>query len=175
MRTVVDFMNRARPMIRQPNRWMLVCLGTVVPVIAVSCSRPGVVLRSTSPDQSHVAIVRSHWALDPPKQSLWIADESEQDPVRLRTLGEDSEWCDQIVWKPDGSEVGFVLNGRRLLLYDAERDELVREVALIDRELVESGRVAKNVRFSAEGTGIEIEICPAAGDSPCLEARRVGL
>jgi hypothetical protein len=89
-------------------------------------------LKAMSPNGDLIAEVRSHWTLDPPAQSLWITKGGKAE--RLARLGEDSEWCNEIVWSPDSSKVAFVISGKRLDVYDPQSLSLIRRAPLMEAD-----------------------------------------
>jgi hypothetical protein len=85
---------------------------------------PRVELEVDSPDGKKIAYVRNHIEFDPPNQSLWLRLESGK-KVRLRKLGPDSDWCDTIVWSPDSSHAGFLVQNAHLIVADAAEGAVV--------------------------------------------------
>lgn len=137
---------------------MLACLGSEVKI------------ESLSPGKDYLAQVRSRWAIDPPKQSLWLADANGKHAVKLHDLGEDTEWCNEIVWNNQGREVAFLINNQRLVLFDAESKRNVGELLLLDKELAQRGGEVRNIRFASEGAQprvFEFEICPHGRQNGC--------
>ncbi|HEX9941823.1 MAG TPA: hypothetical protein VGG03_07390 [Thermoanaerobaculia bacterium] len=104
---------------------------SLFPFLALTCAALGfagcqeVVLRVASPDGTRTAEVRSRWSIDPPAQSLWLQSSRADEPRRIATLGEDTDWCDQILWSRDGSRVAFLIRGVRLDFYDAASGRLL--------------------------------------------------
>jgi hypothetical protein len=144
-----------------------------VALAASGCGHKNVVLRTPSPDGQQAAEVRSHWALDPPSQSLWIQNEGEA-PRKLAKLGEDSEWCEQILWRPDSSKVAFLINGVRLDVYDAKGANLIKQVSLVPPDRDPGSRQARDVRFSPAGDVVEFRDC-SRSQPDCKPLQRIVL
>ena len=108
--------------------------------------RHQVVRRVASPDGRRIAEVRSGWSLDPPAQSLWLRTGG-QEPRRIASLGGDTDWCDQILWTPDGSRVGFLIRGIRLDVYDAASGARAASLPLIQPDGYPGSREARFVRL----------------------------
>lgn len=63
-----------------------------------------VVRERRSPSGDVAALVTEGWSLDPPDQTLWLAQSPNRAArSRLEHLGEDTDWCSAIAWSPDGS------------------------------------------------------------------------
>jgi hypothetical protein len=112
--------------------------------------RHQVVRRVASPDGGRIAEVRSRWSIDPPAQSLWLRTGG-QEPRRIASLGGDTDWCDQILWSPDGSRVGFLIRGVRLDVYDAASGARAASLPLIEPDGYPGSREARFVRFLDDG------------------------
>ncbi|HUP61536.1 MAG TPA: hypothetical protein VNA69_14075 [Thermoanaerobaculia bacterium] len=80
----------------------------LIALLLAACSETK--LEETSPDGRYVAEVRAKkWVLDGPAESLWVG---ERDSIqRVRTLGEDSQWCNRIEWSEDSKSVTFHIEG----------------------------------------------------------------
>lgn len=92
---------------------------------------PRMPLSVPSPDGRAVAFVRNHVTIDPPDQSVWLA-EGDGEPKRIRRLGGDSDWCNTIVWSADGSTVAFLIQDARLLTVDRRSGNVVSEKWLVE-------------------------------------------
>jgi hypothetical protein len=118
----------------------------VIASAAVFYGRHQVVRRVASPDRGRIAEVRSSWSLDPPAQSLWLWT-GRQEPRQIASLGGDTDWCDQILWSPDGSRVGFLIRGIRLDVYDATSGARAASLPLIEPDGYPGSREARFVRL----------------------------
>jgi Tol biopolymer transport system component len=65
------------------------------------------------------------------------------------------------VWTPDGKRVAFVIDGREMLLYDAQARKLAGTVRLLSSEAAQS-RIARGVTFSENGRAVTFDDCPRA-------------
>lgn len=127
--------------------------------VAFRQGRRQIVFRVLSPGGLHAAEVRSHWSVDPPAQSLWLAPAAARPPRRVAVLGEDTDWCDEIVWSPDGSRVAFLIRGVRIEVYDAETARLTARVPLVEADGYPGSREARALKLLAGGTGVEYREC----------------
>ena len=85
-----------------------------------------------SPDGRHIAFVRNHPSIDPPAQSLWLSSKG-RSSRKLKSLGEDADCCDKIVWSADSSTVSFLVQDARLITADASTGLIVSELWLTER------------------------------------------
>jgi hypothetical protein len=67
--------------------------------------------------------------------------------------------CDEIVWTPDGTRVGFLMTGQQLVLYDARTLKHVGNVRLLTQEAAAT-RLARGVTFSENGKAVTFDDCP---------------
>jgi dipeptidyl aminopeptidase/acylaminoacyl peptidase len=147
--------------------WTLLVVG-----VAFRQGRKQIVLRVLSPDGLRIAEVRSHWKVDPPAQSLWLAQSATRAPRRLATLGEDTDWCNQILWSPEGSRVAFLIRGVRLDVYDAATARLTARVPLVPVDGYPGSREARAVKLLARGAGVEFREC-MRGKQECSRPKLV--
>lgn len=73
--------------------------------------------------------------------------------------------CEEIVWTPDGTRVGFLMTGQQLVLYDARTLKHVGNVRLLTQEAAATRRV-RGVTFSENGRAVTFDDCPR-GHSGC--------
>jgi hypothetical protein len=85
-------------------------------VAGLRAGRAGIDLRSLSPDGRRVAEVGSSWTIDPPAQSIWLRPDRRGAARKLADLAGDVDWCDAILWSPDG-ERGGVFGPRSAAAY----------------------------------------------------------
>lgn len=127
-----------------------------------------------SPNGDWVALVRAHASIDPPNESLWLGP-SEGPQVKLARLSEDQDWCDEIVWDPDGSRVGFLVSGVRFDLYAVPDGRFLGSTELVATGGAYPGsHEAREVSFTPDGRSVSFELC-ARGQAPYLEERVVPL
>ena len=115
-------------------------------------------VRAQSPDKSLVAFVRERACAEGLCRSLHLGP-SEQSAKELGPIA--TATADEIVWTPDSSRVGFVLNGAGLVIYDAQKQERVGTVRLMSDEASQS-RFARGVTFSENGRAATFDDCPRA-------------
>ncbi len=108
---------------------------------------PRVGLELVSPGGELVAQVRNSPSLDPPRQSLWVGPSGGK-VERVAELAEDQEWCDRIVWSADGSMVGFLVAGTRLIVVDIREGGVLTERALLREAEHAAGQRVVDGKFS---------------------------
>jgi hypothetical protein len=133
-------------------------------MLVLAGCRPAVVLDLPSPDGKRIAEVYSRWSIDPPAQSLWLRSSGESEPKKLATLAQDVDWCNEIVWSPDSSRVGFLIRGARLDVYDAGKGRLLESITLVEPDGYPGSREARAVRFLKDGTGVQFRECVRGGN-----------
>ena len=81
----------------------------LVMLFVPACQRlTGHTVRSAaSPAGGSLAYVVDEPSIDPPNQTLWVRFPGTP-PQRVGRLGEDTHWCERIVWSPDSRAVLFV-------------------------------------------------------------------
>lgn len=124
---------------------------------------PRVHASSTSPDGRFIAVVRNHPTLDPPDQSLWL--EPAGGPARMvQRLSADQDWCDTIVWAPDSSLVGFLIQDARLVVARPATGQVVVDTWVVDRlGAYPPAQKAIDLAFLPDLTGVAFRACPRAG------------
>ena len=145
------------------------CCVALAAGLALGCEgmMTSVVLLAPSPSGAAVAEVRSRPSLDPPAQSLWLRTGQDGDAHRLAVLGEDVDWCDEIVWSCDGRVVGFLIRGVRLELFDSGSGRHLSTLQLVADDGYPGSREARDVAFSADGTSIEFRECLREQEDEC--------
>jgi hypothetical protein len=113
-----------------------------------------------SPDGSQVAIARlgpcgqaQEWC-----ESLWVGPVNGA-PRRLASAGK-QEHTDEIVWRPDGRRVAFLINGYQLRLFDADTGAPAGLVDLVPDDGTPRSRIARGLTFSANGAALTFDDCP---------------
>jgi hypothetical protein len=136
---------------------------------------PGTALSLSSPDGTRVAYVANHPSLDPPSQSLWLRTPDGRN-VKLVQLSEDQDWCNRIVWSPDGARVGFLVQDSRLALVEAATAKVVSWTVLVDDDRdYPTAEVVTDLGLSQDGLEATYRICPrasAAAASPACGSVR---
>jgi hypothetical protein len=67
--------------------------------------------------------------------------------------------CDEIVWTPDGTRVGFVIRGHQLRLFEPQSGKELGTVRLVTDEAAQTRR-ARGVTFSENGRAVTFDDCP---------------
>ena len=79
-----------------------------------------------SPARDAVAFVLEGRCAADRCQSLWIGPDTKRAKV-VQTLSGAGEQAGEIAWTPDGSRVGFVINGYQLRVFDARSDAVISD------------------------------------------------
>lgn len=148
----------ASPTRRLVGATSVVAWTVLVWLTAIRVGRGQVVLRQSSPSGEYVAEVRSRPALDPPAQGLWLGARASA-PKKVYTLGEDSEWADQIVWSADSAQVAFLVSGARAIVVDANSGRLVATVQLVPADGQPTSRQVRWLRFADDGRHLAFRAC----------------
>jgi hypothetical protein len=112
-----------------------------------------------SPARDAVAFVLEGRCAADRCQSLWIGPDTKRAKL-VQTLSGADEQAGEIAWTPDGSRVGFVINGYQLRVFDARSGAALGAVAIINPDGFPSSRIARGVTFSANGAAITYDDCP---------------
>jgi hypothetical protein len=112
-----------------------------------------------SPDGRHIAFVRNHPSIDPPAQSLWLSSKG-RSSRKIKSLGEDVDRCNKIVWSADSSTVSFLIQDARLITVDASSGLVVSELWLTKRRdgFPPSGMVS-DMSLSVDGREANFRDC----------------
>ena len=119
----------------------------------------GVVTHVPAPDgRAHVSVVRK-FSLGAADQRVMIG--SGNDTTEVRRLGEDTGPAGEVMWAPDGSVAGVVLNGSKLMVIEAASRRVLYELPLLEKQ--DGSRIARGVGFSANALAITFDDCPRTG------------
>ncbi len=138
-----------------------IALGAAVVLVTEgrrSASLRRVVARATSPSKALVALVTEQPCGQGFCQSLALGS-SAATATALESLRGES--ADEVIWTPDSTRVGFVVNGRELWVYDAQGRKLAGRVGLITQDAAITRR-ARGVTFSENGRAVTFDDCPRA-------------
>jgi hypothetical protein len=119
-------------------------------------SRRRVTARMYSPDKSRMAVALEAPCADGLCQELRLGA-SEDTSAVVASLTNRS--CGEIAWTPDGTRVGFVIDGSELSIYDARTSKLAGTVRLLTSEATLT-RFARGVTFSENGRAATFDDCP---------------
>lgn len=120
-------------------------------------AQPFQVMRAPSPDRSRIAIAESRACAARPACVTLRLGASEATASRVQAF--DGRGVDQIVWTPDGSRVGFVLDASQVLLFDAASGKHEGTVRLLSDEAAQT-RLARGITFSENGRAMTFDDCP---------------
>ena len=113
-----------------------------------------------SPDGLEVAVVRRGVSIDPPLHTLWLQDRASGIWTHLVDLAEDQDWCNTVVWSDDGTQVAFLVQDARALVFDADSGALVLDRWLVADDAYPPSRRVVGLSFAAEGRSIRYRDCP---------------
>jgi hypothetical protein len=111
---------------------------------------------TTAPKGSLVAFVMEEPCAPRLCRSLHVG-KSESDATQVERL--ENHVVDEIAWTPDGTRVGFVVDGRELWIYDAAAPKLAGRVGLMTVDAGQS-RFARGITFSENGRAVTFDDCP---------------
>ncbi|HPS79964.1 MAG TPA: hypothetical protein PLS53_17540, partial [Thermoanaerobaculaceae bacterium] len=82
----------------------------------------------------------------------------------VQKLAGDQDWCDTIVWAPDSSLVGFLIQDARLLVARPATGQVVFDAWLVDRlGAYPPAFKAVDVAFLPDASGVAFCPCPRSG------------
>ena len=99
--------------------WTVVVLGLGA-IVGLALAEKGIPISLESEDGRWRATVRSRVTLNPPRQDLLLTDLRDGAETRLAELSGEEERCVAVVWSVDSRRLAFLLDGTRLLVFDAE-------------------------------------------------------
>lgn len=125
---------------------------------------PRVHASAASPDGRFVAAVRNHPTLDPPDQSLWLEPVGGPARMMLR-LSADQDWCDTIIWAPDSTLVGFLIQEARLVVVRPESGRITFDAWLLDPSgAYPPPQQATDLAFLPDLSGVAFRPCQRQGN-----------
>jgi hypothetical protein len=138
-----------------------IALGAAIALVTEgqrSASLRRVVARAASPSKALVALVHEQPCASGFCQSLALGASDATAGV-LESLSGAS--ADEVMWTPDSTRVGFVVDGRELWVYDAQGRKLAGRVGLLTQDSAQTRR-ARGVTFSENGRAVTFDDCPRA-------------
>ena len=119
----------------------------------------GVVAHVQAPGKpQHIRVVQK-FSLGAPDQRVVLGSGSAR--TEVRRLTEETGPAGEIIWAPDGSVAGVVLNGAKLMVIDADSARVLYELPLLEKQ--DGSRAARGVGFSANALAITFDDCPRTG------------
>jgi hypothetical protein len=110
-----------------------------------------------SADKSRVAFARDRLCEKGPCETLYVGSTIEAASA-LEGLADGQESCDEIAWTKDGRRVAFLIDGRQLRSYEAERRKPAGKVNLYGDAAED--RIARGITFSDNGAAVTFDDCP---------------
>lgn len=144
---------------------------------------PSTPVSAPSPDGRYVAFVRNHPDIDPPSQSIWVGERSGA-ATQVARLGPDSDWCNTIVWSPDSTTVGFLIQDARLVTVDARSQQIVSNQWLTPwKGEYPPYQMAVELTLDARGSDARFRVCDremlrpgyVLASTNCGDFRRIAL
>src|SRR5688572_3032722 len=119
----------------------------------------GTMLRADSPDRaSHVRVDR-RFSLRRDDQRLILAAGGEE--IEIARLNEQTGAADAILWAPDGSLAGVLVNGSNFVVIDVKAKRAIYELPVLEK--MDGSREARGLGFSANALAITFDDCPRSG------------
>jgi len=147
------------------NRDRTVTLATLVcALLAIGCAPPPDKVVA-SPDGHHRAVVRNHWTIDPPDQSIRLDDRL------VKRLAGDQDWCNKIVWSRDSSTAAYLVQDARLIAVAADSGKIIADRWLVDHSDYPPREMACQLALSNDGRTVTYMACERRG--PRCSDRRV--
>lgn len=130
-------------------------------IIGLGLAQKRIECRYESHDGRWLALVRSHFTLTPPEQSLWIRDLRTAAETRFADLDREDGACSGIVWSADSDRVGFLVEGAELMLYDPGDPASLERLALLSPGERRDGLVARDLVLLPERRSVRYDVCRA--------------
>jgi len=131
-------------------------LGTI---IGLALAEKGIPHSLESADGRYRASVRSHISVDPPQQTLWLRDMRDGSEIELGRLSGQAERVQSVHWSADSRRVAFLLDGTRLLVFEAASGRKIFDRILAGPEPYPGNRCVRNLSFQADGNGVSFDLC----------------
>lgn len=78
----------------------------------------------------------------------------------VESLSGPEEQATEVAWAPDGSRVGFLINGYQLRVFDAHTGKNLGAMTIVTPDGAPPSRIARGVTFSSNGAAITFDDCP---------------
>ena len=153
----------------------------VIALVVAGCTQrqlgfPRIGARVVSPNGEMTAFVGNHLAVDPPAQSLRLATDGRE--LELERLGEDADWCNDIVWDASSRFVVFLVQDARAVVFTAGGRRVFDEW-LVERDGYPTSHEIRRLRFDDRAESLVFVECvrptrnDSARDRSCSPERRV--
>ena len=142
--------------------------------LVLSGCQPKLVLEQPSPNGAFVARVLDRPVFDGPANSLWLFERGSRKAIVERHLGEDSDWCNQIVWSSDSRWVGFLVQDAWVFAYLLGEELQPYFVELVERDGYPTTHAVRKVKIGNDGE-VVYQVCPRGSSdiSLCREETRL--
>ena len=134
-------------------------LGAGGTLIGLRNGTPARVIRASSPDRSRVAVAATRPCAPAGECGALRIGSSEDNSTVVHAL--EGSTCEEVVWTPDGTRVGFVIDRNQLMLFDAATLKHAGTIRLLTDEAAQS-RIVRGVTFSENGRAVTFDDCPRA-------------
>ena len=118
----------------------------------------GTVAEAWSPDGASRVSIERAFSTGPRKQAVRLVSGDEDVEVRALAPGEEPG---DVLWSPDGSLAGVVIDGATLVVIDPKARRVLYELPLLEQR--DGSRMARGLGFSANAMAITFDDCPKRG------------
>ncbi|MDQ3069993.1 MAG: hypothetical protein M3R55_09730 [Acidobacteriota bacterium] len=119
----------------------------------------GPMAEARSPKGNAFVRVDKRFSLGPPNQRVMLGVDGEE--TEVLAVREEGSSAGEVMWSPDGSLAGALINGSRLAVIDPKARRVIYELRLVER--TDGERHARGIGFSANAMAITFDDCPRAG------------
>lgn len=119
----------------------------------------GTVLQAGAPDGVSELRVERPFSMGRATQRVVLAAGGEE--IEIKRLDESTGDATELVWAPDGSLAGVLVNHMKLVVIDAAAKRAIYELPLVEK--LDGSRIARGVSFSANAVAITFDDCPTFG------------
>ena len=135
-------------------------IAAVIGFVAGRAAAPlGTVLQAPAPDGVSELRVERRFSMGAADHRLVLAAGGEE--IELKRLDESTGEASELVWAPDGSLAGALVNHMKLIVIDPRARRVLYELPLPEK--VDGSRIARGVGFSANAVSITFDDCPTLG------------
>ena len=119
----------------------------------------GAVLVAGAPDGVTTLRVERRFSLKEIDHRIVLASAGED--IELKRLDESTGGATELLWAPDGSLAGVLVNHMKLTVIDAAAKRVIYELPLVEK--LDGSRMARGVSFSKNAMAITFDDCPTFG------------
>lgn len=118
----------------------------------------GTVAEAWSPDGASRVSIERDFSIGPRRLAVRIASGGEKVEVRALAAGEEPG---DVLWSPDGSLAGVVIDGATLVAIDPVARRVIYELPLLEQR--DGSRMARGLGFSANAMAVTFDDCRRHG------------